>query len=472
MLGRYMATVGKQKTKKKWLINLLVVAALIIIGGLIVFGIIVNRNRKALSELASLETVPFSRGSLTATISGTGTIRANQTALLSWNISGTVGQSFASLGLKVFQDDILLSLDETSIPIEILQAKNDLISVQNSLDDLYANAPLELAQAKLDLINAEKSLEDMAKDREIMNYQRCTDDTLADLQEKYDDAVSMYDRFESTQTRIARDTALANLNYCQKNYTEHEKAQAEARILLAEERITSLKNKIEILQNGPDPDNVTVLETQLQIAQARIDKMSIKAPFDSIVTAIYNKPGDVVTTGVKAIQLADLSTMFIDVQISEVDIPLIKIGQNADLLFDAFYEEEFTGKVVEIAPVGNESQGVVSYSVTVQLLDGLDKVKPGMTAAVSIITEEKNGVMLIPLEALTTQDGVDIVYVMRNNKPVAVEVGLGAFSDDQIEITSGDIEIGELIVINPPTSLISMMTGPSGDGFPGFMNRR
>jgi HlyD family secretion protein len=464
-----MASTGKVRNRKKGWVTALIFLVLIILAFVVFLIIRANNNRLALQNLASLDTVAYTKGSLTASISGTGTVRANQTATLTWSTSGTVGEIGVALGDQINTNDTLMTLDENSIPIDILQAQVDVINVQQALTSLYASAPLELAQAKLDLITAEKNLEDLASDREILNYQRCTDTRLEDLQTKYDNAQSLYDRFPSAQTKLSMETALANLNYCQKDYTEQERAQAEARIVVAEEKITSLNRKIETLKDGPDPDEVTKLETQLQIALARLDKKSVKASFSSTVTAIYNKPGDLVVAGTKAIQLADLSTLFVDVQISEVDISLIKIGQSAALVFDAFYTETFQGKVTEISPIGTESQGVVSYTVTIQVLNGMDSIKPGMTAAISIITEEKNDVFIIPIDALTTMEGVDTVYVMRNNVPVAVEVTVGVFSNDEIEILSADIAEGELIVINPPTSVL----GRFSDGnLPGFMGGR
>jgi HlyD family secretion protein len=464
-----MASSGKAKNRKKGWVTALIFLVIIILAIVAYLLIRANNNRLALQNLASLDTVAYTKGSLTASISGTGTVRANQTAILTWSTSGTVGEIKVALGDQINANDVMMALDENSIPIDILQAQVDVINVQQALTNLYANAPLELAQAKLDLINAEKNLEDLASDREILNYQRCTDTRREDLQNKYDDAKTLYDRFPSAQTKLSMETALANLNYCQKDYTEQEKAQAEARILVAEEKVSSLKRKIETLMDGPDPDEVTKLETQLQIAQARLDKKVVKASFKSTVTAIYNKPGDLVVAGAKAIQLADLSALYVEVQISEVDISLIKEDQSATLVFDAFYTETFQGRVTEISPIGTESQGVVSYAVTLKVLNGMDTIKPGMTAAVSIITEEKNDVFIIPIDALTTLEGVDTVYVMRNNTPVAVEVTVGAFSNDEIEILSADIAEGELIVINPPSSVLSRL----GDGnLPGFMGRR
>ncbi len=455
-----------QKKKKGWLIALIIIG-IIIVAAAIIIGIQINKNRTALANLGALDSIAYQKGSLTASISGTGTVRAKQTAILSWSTSGNVGNVGVKLGDDVAKDEVLMALDESSIPVDILQAQIEVINVQQSLDALYDNAPLDLAQAKLDLITAQKSLESMEIDREIMKYQRCSDDRIEDLQEKYDDAKKLNDRFDNAQTRMQLDIAEANLNYCLKAYTDEEIAESEARVRVAEERVTSLQTKIETLKDGPDPNNVLKLETQLKIAQARLDTKDINAPFASTVTAVYNKPGDVVSPGTRAIQLADISSLYVDVQISEVDIPTIKPGQLAKLVFDAFFTQTFDGEVVEIAPIGTEVQGVVSYNVTIKMNNGTGTIKPGMTAAVSIVTENLENVFVIPIDALTSVDGVDSVYVMRNDVPVVVEVVLGAFSDDQIEVLSADIEEGEMIIINPPTSILSNMPGGFGSGMGG-----
>ncbi|MFH1447140.1 MAG: hypothetical protein ABIG43_07025, partial [Chloroflexota bacterium] len=79
---------------------------------------------------------------------------------------------------------------------------------------------------------------------------------------------------------------------------------------------------------------------------------------------------------------------------------------------------------------------------------------------------------ILPNEAVTTVDGIDTVFVLREGVPIAVKVTVGVYSDTDIEILAGDIQDGELIVINPPTSLLSSMTegGFNGAGsMPGFI---
>lgn len=429
-----------------------------------------NRNKQTLQTLQGLETVVFQKGSLTASISGTGTTRANQTALLSWGTSGTVGDVRVRIGEKVSSGQVLVALNETDLPIDILQAEMDVLSVEKSLNDLYNNVSLQLAQVELDLITAETSLDDLQTQRAAMNYQRCTDERLEDLQEKYDDAFDAHDFWPTDATLLAVDTALANLNFCKADYSQEEIAEADARIRLAEENVTSLQRKIEILQQGPDPTEVSLLETQLEIAQARLSHKTITAPFASTITGVYVLAGDLVSTGMKAVQLADLSVLYVDVQISEVDIPLVNLGQSAELVFDAYFEETYLGEIVEIAPIGTETQGVVTYNVTVKLLNGIEIIKSGMTAAVNIITEQKTDAYIVPGEAVVNLDGTDTIYVIRNGVPVAVEVEVGAYSNRNLEILSGEIQDGELIVINPPISILSMMDNNSS--FPGFLGGR
>lgn len=436
-----------------------------------VFIFIRYRQQQTAEEtLRNLETIEYSKGSLASSISGTGTVRANQQAILSWSTSGTVGEVNVTLGQSVLKDDILMSLDESNLPIDILQAQIDIITIEKSLSNLYEDPSLELAQAKYDLIAAKESFEKAKEDRRLMNYERCSDERIAELEEDYDDALDTHKLLATDQTLKAVDIALANLNFCKSEFTQDEIEEADARINLAGERVTQLEDLITSLTGGPESDDIKILETQLAMAKTRLARKEIQAPFDSTVTGIFVLSGDQASAGIKAVQLADLSKLYVDVQISEVDIPLVKLGQAVEMTFDAYFEEKYNGLVVEISPVGSEFQGVVTYNVKIILLEGLDKVKSGMTAGINIILDEKQDVFIVPNAALATVDGKDIVYVLRDGLPKAVDVVVGAYSDNMIEIIEADIREGELIVINPPTSVLSIME--QSDQLPGFLRRR
>ncbi|MFN2216926.1 MAG: efflux RND transporter periplasmic adaptor subunit [Anaerolineales bacterium] len=452
---------GTQNKKKKRLTWLWLILAVIVVGGLIV-GWRIWQNRQNTNEaLANIETEPYQRMTLNASIFGTGTVQPEQTAVLSWSTSGIVGDVNVAVGQSVSEDDLLMELDPDSLSVDILQAQIELINAQNALDDLYNNWEAQLAQAKLDLLMAEEDLDDLATDRKIMNYQRCTDERIEELEDDLDAAEKLYDFFQTTDNLRIVNTAQANLDYCLADFTEQEVAEAELRVELGEARVATLQAQVDQLADGPDPDQVAIYETQVAIAQSRLDSPMIKAPFDGVVTFLYAIHGDVVQVGQQAVQIDKLDTLVLDVQISEIDIPFVKVGQPAELVFDAYFESTFAGEVTEISPVGKTIQGVVEYSVRIKILDADEQIKPGMTAAVSIIFSEQKDVLVVPNDAIVSIDGQDHVYVKRNGGYEAVSVILGNYSDYYSEVLEADIQEGELIALNPPDEI-------TGQGFGSF----
>jgi HlyD family secretion protein len=217
---------------------------------------------------------------------------------------------------------------------------------------------------------------------------------------------------------------------------------------------------------------VVIFETQLAMAQSRLDSLMIEAPFAGIVTVLSALPGDIVNPGAQALQMDDLSEMHLDVQISEIDIPMVQEGQESELVFDAFFEDTFNGEVSQIAPVGENVQGVVEYTVRISLLDTDQRIKPGMTAAVNIVVDRKEDVFVVPNDAIVNIDGQDHVFVRRNGNYESVPVTLGSYSDFYSEVLEADIEPGESIVLNPPSGITGETTfnGPPQGGFGGFGN--
>jgi HlyD family secretion protein len=87
-----------------------------------------------------------------------------------------------------------------------------------------------------------------------------------------------------------------------------------------------------------------------------------------------------------------------------------------------------------------------------------------MTAAVKIIVDQLAGVLLVPNRAVRVKDGKRVVYLLRNNTAAPVEVTLGASSDSDSQVLQGDLKVGDLIVLNPPTVF-------SNTGGPSFLSR-
>jgi HlyD family secretion protein len=132
------------------------------------------------------------------------------------------------------------------------------------------------------------------------------------------------------------------------------------------------------------------------------------------------------------------------------------------LTLDAVLDRTYQGTVTGVGLTGNAVQGVVNFPVTVQILDADPSVRPGMTAAVNIVVDQIENVLVIPNRAVRVQDSQRVVYVLRNGVPQAVPVVLGASSDTNSQVLQGEVQAGDLIVLNPP-----LQFGPGAGGGPG-----
>jgi len=153
----------------------------------------------------------------------------------------------------------------------------------------------------------------------------------------------------------------------------------------------------------------------------------------------------------------------VDVKVSEVDINSVSIDQPVTLTFDAILGKEYHGEVVDVTQAGTVEQGVVNFTVTVELTDADSFVKPGMTAAVNIVVEEMQDVLLVQNRAVRLVDGERVVYILENGLPVKKEIKLGSSSDTMSVIASGEVKEGEVVILNPPVEF-----GPGGGPGGGF----
>ena len=449
---------------------LIAVVLILLVGGYFLFRQF-GPKMGGTSASSEIQTTPAVRGSLEATVGATGTVRTNQSAVLAWQTSGKVEQVNVSLGDQVVDGDILVSLEQMSLPQSIILAQADLVTYQKQLDDLYATAETTKTTALSDIATYAKAVRDAQY--QLENYTAPT--TLKglgsieafDLMKKQLDAASK--AFEPykylSQYDKTREDFLEKLNDAQSNYDAAVKQlDYEYKMEVAEANMKKARKQYEDYKDGPAQSDVDALKSRIAAAQAVLDNAYIEAPFAGTITDVEPKPGDLVSSGVTAFRVDDLSRLLLDVEVSEVDINRVQVGQDAIMTFDAILGKEYHGKVVEVAPVGNVVEGVVNFTVTVELTDADDAIKSGMTAAVNIVVSKLENVLLIPNRAVRLQDSKRVVYVMKDGKMTPVPVTLGASSDTDSELVSGDLKEGDLIVLNPPETFGS----PGGGGPPGM----
>jgi len=141
-----------------------------------------------------------------------------------------------------------------------------------------------------------------------------------------------------------------------------------------------------------------------------------------------------------------------EVEVNEVDISNVQIGQKVMMTFTAIDGLEASGAVEKIDSLGTLESGVVTYNVTISF-DSLDpKIKPEMSVSANIITEVKQNIITVPNSAVKTENGNSYVEVLNSGKaPVKVDVKVGASNNTDTEISSG-VNVGDKVVTQTITS--------------------
>lgn len=397
----------------------------IIIGVVIVAILAFLLFRPSGEPVAAFQTVSAERGDLVATVGATGSVRARQTATLVWQTNGIVEVVNAQIGDRVAQDFVLASLSKSSLNQSIILAEADLISAQKALEDL------------------------LSSDTALLEAQKAVDQAEKAYEKAYNWRMELNGKIDITETWWEFGV-LKSKQY--KGYASQETIeQADKDLALAESRLNDARREYDRLLKGEDSADVVAAKARVDAAQATLNMAHLTAPFDGTITQASPEVGDQVSSGVVGFRIDDLSSLLVDVQVSEVDINSVFVGQDATLSFDAILNQEYNGKVVQVGQAGETVQGVVSFTVTVELTDADELVKPGMTAAVNIVVQEVKDVVLVPNRAVRLVDGNRVVYLLQNNIPVPVEITLGASSDTMSVLAGGDINEGDLIILNPPT---------------------
>lgn len=463
--------------KRKIIIIIFVIV--IAIGGF--FGY--RSYQKAQADRNSeFQTIELERGELRAIVGATGTVRADQMAVISWQTTGTIETIHVNLDDQVAADEVLAELEESSLPQNVILAKSDLVTAERALEELH-NSEAASAQAQLALAQATIALEDALEDREKKEYRRTSDNTLDGIRADYilaqqtvEDAESVYsgveDRAEDdpiraqalsqlVNARKARDRAKYNLDYALGLPDEEEVAEADAKVEVAKANLEDAEREWERLKDGVDPEDVEAAEARVAAIEATLALARLEAPFGGAITEVRSKVGDQVSPGTVSFRIDDLSRVLVDVEIPEVDINSIALGQPAMLTFDAVQGKEYSGVVDEVARVGTVSPDGVDFTVTMELADEDEEVKPGMTGAVNIIVNQLDDVLLVPNRAVRMREGQRVIFILREGVPEVVEIEIGASSEMYSELIAGDVEEGELIILNPP---VEFEPGPGGGG--------
>jgi HlyD family secretion protein len=455
------------KRLRRW-IWIPIVIVVLVLG---VFGDAYYQQRQYQATLGALQTQALARGTITASVSATGTLAAVRTADLSFGTTGEVGQVNVKLGQAVKQGQVLATLDPVSLPSTVNLAKQDLVSAQQALANAQSsvtaegNAELALANAQIAFTSAQTNYNTY-----VLNYAPAA---MSAAQNDLQIAISHYrasptdsnrtlymQALQNYQALYAQDTASGTITAVDPSTI----AQITAKYNLAKAQLADAQAALQNYQNGVNPQTVAAAQAQVAADEATIAQAEIAAPFDGTISALDVLVGNEATSGAVVISMADVSQLHVDIPISELDISTIKVGQSATLNFDAFPAKNYQGQVTAVSTKPAISSGSVTYAVRVVVAGADPGLLPGMTGGVTIVTSQLSNVLVVPSRAVRTVNGRQVVYEVRNSRLIPVTVTLGASNDTQTQVTGGVLQAGAMIVVNPPSTIPSASTGLFGIG--------
>jgi HlyD family secretion protein len=223
---------------------------------------------------------------------------------------------------------------------------------------------------------------------------------------------------------------------------------------------------------------VAQAEAALEYAETNLRYTKILSPVNGIVVSRNVDVGQTVAASFQTPTLftiaQDLTKMQINTNVGEADIGRIKLGQDVEFTVDAYPDITFKGKVSQVRNAPITVQNVVTYDVVVYVSNPELKLKPGMTANVSIITSSKKDVLKIPNAALrfrppeagkgVAQQKGPGVWIIENKRPKRINVSTGISDGNYTELVSGEITEGQEVIVESLTKPKSQLP-PSGPRF-------
>ena len=449
-------------------------AAVLVVAGLGFVGI--RRIQQSSASGSNLQTARVSRGSLVATISTAGLVQTADAVDLSFQVSGQVKEIKVQEGDPVKAGQEIACLDATEIQLQVAQAEISLDNARIQLSEARKGASAEeIAAAKASLASAQENLQALQAGPAASDVEAArlaldrAKNSLWGAQCQRDATCGNPNAGRSACDQANASVANAEIavELARMDYEKAQQGPSAKELRAAEAQVAQAQLNLSKLTSTPSSESIRAAENQVKQAELNLQQAKLKlaqccltAPFDGTITYLELRVGQVVGPSTRAATLAGTGGLEIAADVAEADVARLKMGQEAEIVLDAMPERTFRGRVVDVARAGTNVQGVVNFPVTISLDQADPAIKPGMTANVSIIVDQRDNVLLVPSRAIQVQGRQYLVRVLHEGQIIEVPVQTGLSGDNGTEILGDALREGDLLVLN------STMTSGSAAGLP------
>jgi HlyD family secretion protein len=363
-------------------------------------------------------TARVERGNLRNTVTATGTLQAVTTVQVGSQASGTISALNADFNSVVKKGQVIAQLDPSVSKAQVDQARANVQQAQASLQQAIAgvsgsragvsDAQAKMLAAKSTVQNNQSGVSSAQANLAVLKAQ--LDDALAFLKQQdylmksgviaqrdYDLANTAYKTAEAKYNQAAAQVNQAVLS--EQSSAGSGIAQSQAQVQQSQAQVQQSQAQVQQAQA-----QVQQAEAALRLAEVNLAHTTITSPIDGIVVSRDVNVGQTVAASLSAPTLftiaKDLTQMQVIANIDQADIGLVEQAKSVKFSVDAFPGKDFDGKIEQMRLNPQNVQNVVTYNVVIDVNNPDQKLKPGMTANLTITIDERNNVLKVPNSAL------------------------------------------------------------------------
>jgi HlyD family secretion protein len=381
---------------------------LFVISFIVLAGLLLSACGAAGGEAAAAST-PIPTVVAENVIVAEGRLEPVQYADLAFNANGTVSELLVAEGEQITAGQVIARLgDSEAKQAEVAKAEEAFLTAQQAFDSSEVSALSKLAEAHEAVRKTQYDFDNFDVPSDLR--QMTATEALVYTAQKLEEARVKFEPYKYQEQRLEwelnrdnpkdqneqvyRSTAKNYKKQLDDAWADYQKAikwaTLESDLKNAQAEMTKSQKEYDLLSAGASGEDMSVAEAQfeaaranLAAAQAALEDVELRSPFDGTVASLDVKVGETVSPGQVAASLADFSSWIIKTtDLTELDVVNIKEGQSVVIALDAFPEDTLNGKVLRIGQNYSEKQGDIVYEVTVELTEALENMRWGMTAVV------------------------------------------------------------------------------------------
>ena len=378
-----------------------------------------------------LKTVKVKKGDVRAVVTAPGQIVPKRQTTVYTKNGGMVANLLVKSGQEVEEGQVLLRFDTSALRTQVASLRTQVAAAQASLSDLQngsRQADVRLAQdavkqAELDVTQAKRQL--------VVN--------------EADYKLGAIPAQQVEAARVALQRAQGNLASARVRATQAVQGQSSA--------ISSARAQLEAAR------------FQQRNLEEQIAGAVVRSTMTGSVIELHVAQGQAVTASSPVVQIADLSSWLVQNRVAESDLPALEVGMPVTVVVNAIGDTEFEGKITQIGQVQKFKDPLYYYQVDAILVleEAPDGFTPGLSTTATFVTEEAEGVPLIPLNALQSQGDKTVVEVKTPEGVRKVTVETGLDDGTNVEIKQG-LKVGDVVVLPPPPGSSEPQNAPGGLG--------